>query len=239
MAGKKAVAKKFANKRPAKEDVGTPVFPYTSEPGALRRLLKEIPNRPKPPKMTRETLKSWNVSSSNNSGTVISVLKRIGLLNDGGTPTDAYAEFMKASNGSAVLAAKVRETYRVLFENSNAPQSESPENLKSMFNIHTGGGEDNMRLQMQTFKILTEFSNFTDVPPAGSPTGSQAGNGGRQTQCEPSPAASTDRSSYPLARKQIHARLRGNHSGHRQVHLWTRNRPSLALLRALWGTSLR
>jgi len=128
--------------------------------------------------MTRDTLKSWNVSSSGNSGTIISVMKKIRLLNDGGTPTDAYVEFMKASTGPAVLATKVRETYRVLFENSNAPQSESPENLKSLFNIHTGGGEDAMRLQMQTFKILTEFSNFTDAPPANSRTDSQGGNGG-------------------------------------------------------------
>lgn len=178
MAAKKSVAKKGAKQRPVKGEAGTPAFPYTTEPGALRRLLKEIPNRPKPPKMTRETLKSWNVSSSNNSGSVISVLKKVGLLNDVGAPTDEYAEFMKASSGPAVLGAKVRETYRVLFENSNAPQSESPGNLKSLFNIHTGGGEDAMRYQMQTFKILTEFSNFTDVPLAGSRTDSQAGSGG-------------------------------------------------------------
>lgn len=178
MAGKKAVAKKAAKQRPASEDVGAPAFPYTTEPRALRRLLKEIPNRPKPPKMTRETLKSWGVSSSNNSGTVISVMKKLGLLNDGGIPTDAYVEFMKASTGPAVLAAKVRETYRALFENSNAPQNESTENLKNLFNIHSGGGEDAMRLQMQTFKILTEFSNFTDVPPAGSRTDPQSSNAG-------------------------------------------------------------
>ena len=177
MARKKAVAKKAATPRPVKADVGTPVFPYTTEPGALRRLLKEIPNRPKPPKMTRETLKSWNVSSSGNSGTVISVAKKVGLLNEGGAPTDAYSEFMKASTGPVVLAARVRETYKVLFENSNAPQSESPENLKSLFNIHTGGGENAMRLQMQTFKILAEFSNFTDAPPAGSRKDSHAGDG--------------------------------------------------------------
>lgn len=182
MSGKKVVAKKPAKHRPAKEDVGTPAFPYTTEPGALRRLLKEIPNRPKPPKMTRDTLKSWNVSSSSNSGTVISVLKKIGVLNDGGVPTDAYVEFMKASTGPAILAAKVRETYKVLFENSNAPQSDSAENLKSLFNIHTGGGEDAMRLQMQTFKILTEFSNFTDAPPASARTDSQSGNGGGSEQ---------------------------------------------------------
>ena len=64
-----------------------PKFPYTTEPKALRRLLAEIPKRPKPPKVTRDTLKAWDVSNSHNSSTVINVLKKIGLLGATGEPT--------------------------------------------------------------------------------------------------------------------------------------------------------
>ena len=85
-----------AKKRAGAENrhTGAPVFPYTTEPQALKRLLTEIPKRPKPPKMTMETLKGWNVSSSNNSNTVTGVLKKIGLLDQSGQPTDHYAAFM-------------------------------------------------------------------------------------------------------------------------------------------------
>jgi hypothetical protein len=174
----KTVASKAAKKRVAVEnqDTGTPAFPYTTEPKALKRLLAEIPKRPKPPKMTMETLKGWKVSSNNNANTVIRVLKKIGLLHESGQPTDHYAAFMTPGTGSTVLGQRLRESYRVLFENSLSPQTAPTEELKTLFNIHSGGGEEAMRLQIQTFKILAEFSTFTDAPTSGTP--SDAANSG-------------------------------------------------------------
>lgn len=78
---------------------GEPKFPYTTEPKALRRLLTEVPKRPKPPRVTMDTLKAWNVSSNNNARTAINVLKKIGLLGQGGEPTNVYVEFMKKDVG--------------------------------------------------------------------------------------------------------------------------------------------
>jgi hypothetical protein len=117
-----------------------------------------------------ETLKGWNVSKSNNANTVIRVLKKIGLLQDSGQPTDHYAAFMAPGSGSAVLGQRLREVYRVLFENSISPQTATNEELRTLFNIHSGGGDDVMRLQIQTFKILTEFATFTDTPASGVPS---------------------------------------------------------------------
>jgi len=150
-----------------KQDSGTPAFPYTTEPQALKRLLAEIPKRPKPPKMTLETIKAWSVSNNNNASSAVRVLKKIGLLQESGQPTDYYADFMKAGTGSAVLGQRIKEVYRVLFENSLSPQTASTEELRSLFNIHSGGGEDAMRLQIQTFKTLAEFATFTDSPVSG------------------------------------------------------------------------
>lgn len=149
-------------------DSGEPKFPYTTEPKALRRLLTEIPKRPKPPKVTLDTLKAWNVSSNNNARTAINVLKRIGFLGPSGDPMAAYIEFMKKDSGATVLAERVKDVYRVLFDNSFAPQNDTDEDLRNLFNIHSGGGEDAMRLQVQTFKALCEYANFSTA--AGTPT---------------------------------------------------------------------
>jgi Family of unknown function (DUF5343) len=138
----------------------SPKFPYTTQPKALRRLLAEIPKRPKPPKMTMETLKAWDVSSNNNASTAINVLKKLGLLDSSGAPSALYVDFMKTGSGPGVLADRIRDIYRVLFENCHAPQNESDEELKKLFNIHSGGGEDAMRFQIQTFKALSEHANF-------------------------------------------------------------------------------
>lgn len=152
----KAMPKKTPDTRP-------PQFPYTNQPQALRRLLTEIPKRPKPPKINLDTLKAWNVSSNNNAGTAIAVLKKLGLLGGNGEPLDSYSEFMKTGIGPAVLGKRIKEVYKVLFDNSHAPQSESSEELKKLFHIHSGGGEDVMRYQIQTFKALADHANLTSA----------------------------------------------------------------------------
>jgi hypothetical protein len=156
-------------------DTVDPKFPYTTEPKALRRLLTEIPKKPKPPKMTFDTLKSWNVSNNSNSRTAIRVLKKLGLLNESGEPTDFYVEFMKPGTGPGVLAERIKNVYRELFQNSLAPHRDTDEALKNLFNIHSGGGEDAMRLQIQTFKALSEYANF-DSNSSASDKGTGSGN---------------------------------------------------------------
>jgi hypothetical protein len=156
---------------------GKPAFPYTTEPKALRRLLAEIPKRPKPPKMTFETLKSWGVSKNTNSKTAIGVLKKIGLLGENAVPNGTYVEFMMTGTGPAVLAERLRATYKALFDNSLAPQTEPDEELKKLFHIHTGGGDDVMRLQIQTFKALADFANFDHKTGTGTKTPPAAGAG--------------------------------------------------------------
>lgn len=63
----------------AGSDAGQPKFPYTPQPKALRRLLAEIPKRPKPPRLSLSTLKAWDVLKTNDASP-INVLKKIGLL---------------------------------------------------------------------------------------------------------------------------------------------------------------
>ena len=179
-------AAKTTSKTPVKSSLnasghehGEPKFPYTTEPQALGRLLSEIPKRPKPPRVTMETLKAWSVSNNNNARTAINVLKKVGLLGGSGEPLDTYVEFMKTGTGPAALGQKVKDVYRVLFENSHSPQTESNEELKKLFNIHSGGGDDAMRLQLQTFKTLSEYATFDGNKGSGevSPNSVEVGSG--------------------------------------------------------------
>lgn len=167
-AAKKATKQTSGNKQAGnKPEYGEPKFPYTTEPKALGRLLAEIPKRPKPSKMTFDTLKSWGVSNNTNARSAIGVLRKLGLLSATNEPIDAYVEFMKTGVGPSQLGARIKETYRTLFENSHAPQNESNEELKKLFHIHSGGGEDALRLQVQTFKTLSEHASFAE---AGNPS---------------------------------------------------------------------
>lgn len=159
------------------EESGEPRFPYTTLPNVLRRLLAEIPKRPKPPKLTLETLKAWSMSSDGNARTAIRVVRTLGFLGQAGEPTNDYVEFMKTGVGPALLAQRIKEVYRPLFESAIAPQNESDDELRKLFNIHSGGGERVMRLQIQTFKALSEHANFNALV-AGQDTGTKAVPGG-------------------------------------------------------------
>jgi hypothetical protein len=58
-----------------------PRFPYTTKPASLRRFLKEIPKKPRPPKFDMDLLKSWGFSDANDYS-MLRVLKAVNLLND-------------------------------------------------------------------------------------------------------------------------------------------------------------
>ncbi len=69
-----------------------PRFPYTTKPSSLRRLLQEIPNRPRPPKFDTNLLRSWGFKDGNDY-TMLRVLKAVSLLNAKNEPTDLYSQY--------------------------------------------------------------------------------------------------------------------------------------------------
>ena len=151
-----------------------PKFPYTTTHSALRKFLQEVPKRPKPGKVDFPLLQTWGLKDSN-ARTIIGVIKELGLIDSSSTPTDNYINFMRNETGAASLSARIKQTYAKLFETNLEPYKDSQENLKNFFNIHSGGGEKAIQLQVQTFKTLCEYADFSsttiesNAPPANSP----------------------------------------------------------------------
>jgi hypothetical protein len=76
-------AKKQAKPTPATEAK----FPYTNRPASLRRMLKDIPQKPKPAKVNKELIRSWGFRDTNDNSN-LRVLKSLGLLNANNEPTE-------------------------------------------------------------------------------------------------------------------------------------------------------
>jgi hypothetical protein len=144
-----------------------PKFPYTTKPSSLRRLLQDIPKKPRPPKFDKNQLRSWGFSDANDYS-MLRVLKAIGLLNSNNEPTDLYSQYMHLESGATSLAEPIKRVYEPLFNASHAPYTESNDRLQNLFNIHSGGGERALEQQIQTFKALSENTSFEAVNP-GSP----------------------------------------------------------------------
>src|SRR6266480_1764214 len=153
------MAKKLRKPQETSEPRTTPKFPYTTKPGSLRKLLKEIPKRPKPDKFNVNLLKAWGFRDSNDR-TMPRVLKASNLLNNNNQPTEVYTAFMNLTGGAKALGPEIKRVYAPLFQASHEPYKESYETLKNLFNIHSGGGDRAIEFQIQTFKALCGNATF-------------------------------------------------------------------------------
>jgi hypothetical protein len=173
--------KKAAKKSAASQlESSTPKYPYTTTIGALRKVLQGIPQRPKPTKVNFALLESWG-THDNNARTVLTVLKELNLIDTSGAPTEHYINYMRNDSGGATLADRIRATYAELFEASHEPYKETQQNLKNLFNIHSGGGERTIQFQIATFKTLCEFADF-DAAISNGPPANLGGTMDRQEQ---------------------------------------------------------
>jgi hypothetical protein len=182
-------------------------FPYTNKPGSLRKLLKEIPLKPRPPKFDLQLLKSWGYKDGNDYS-MLRVLKAVNLLNDKNEPTQTYTQFMNMDGGAAVLGVEVKELYAPMFIASHKPYEENTEKLKNLLNIHSGGGDRSLELQMQTFKALCESASFEPI--AAVATGGAIGLAAASAGALPSPAGIVP--GQPIVNINLHIHLPENKS---------------------------
>jgi hypothetical protein len=166
----KRTAKQTKKGKDSGNGAGTqPKFPYSNKPNSLRKFLEQIPKRPKPGKVNAETLKGWGLKDSNDYS-IIRVLKALGLVGGNGEPTEVWTEFMTPGKGPAVLGQAVRRVWAPLFQLSHQPNKEGDEKLRNYFNIHSGGSDATIGLQIQTFKAACDYADVSasDSPPAGA-----------------------------------------------------------------------
>jgi hypothetical protein len=163
-----------------------PAFPYCDRPGTLRRFLGEVPRRPRPLKVNGEYLSGLRMGGNANA-TLVRVLKALGFVNEHNQPTELYAGFMHAGTGPAIMAKQVRATYPQLFAAHHRPDREPNDSLRNLFNIHSGGAERTIDLQIQTFRALCENADFdatgafVSAPAAGSVAMNQDAGGSNGT----------------------------------------------------------
>ncbi len=150
-----------------KDNSSEPKYPYTVAPKTLRNFLELVPGKPKPPKVTTSTLKTWGFKSGNDAS-ILRVLKDINLLSSSGEPTQDYADYMKNVTGAAVLGKLIKSCYQTLFQNITNPEKASNDELRNFFNINSGGSERTIQLQVDTFKALSAYATFGDTDPLNS-----------------------------------------------------------------------
>lgn len=148
-------------------------FPYTYVPNSLRKLLRGIPEKAVPERVSRTYLKSIGMKSSNDPS-IVPVLKFINLLDQSGTPTDNYRRFRDKTQGPALLAGLIRSAYASLYSTYEDAQARNDEDLKNFFRANTKLGVRVVNYQVATFKAVCEFGDFAGAVRTESPAGPTA-----------------------------------------------------------------
>lgn len=138
--------------------------------GLIPRIIEKLSLASKPARFTQDFLGTKLGFPSGSARPFIPLLKRIGMLQSDGTPTDLYAKLRNPSEQGAAMAEGLRIGYPTIFERNEYAGSLARDKLTNLVVEVTGLTRDNATLKaiVGTFFALAAFADF-EVSSSNSP----------------------------------------------------------------------
>jgi hypothetical protein len=92
---------------------------------------------------------------------LINMLKKLGFLDAGGRPTEAYSLLKNQDVAGAAIAEGLRKTYAPLFEANEKANELTPEQLKGLISQVTGSDKGIVGQIAYTFNALAKNADFS------------------------------------------------------------------------------
>jgi Family of unknown function (DUF5343) len=158
-------------------------LPYVNAYGAIPKLLTGIKAAAVPPKVSQNFLESVLDLTSSSHRALIPLLKKLGFIDSGNVPTQAYKDFREddKSVSGGVMADRLREAYRPLFAANEYAWKLGKPDLLSKFRSISGAAEDDKMIPTvaSTFLELSKFAKWEGgAAPKREPEPAGAGGGG-------------------------------------------------------------
>jgi hypothetical protein len=148
---------------------------YTTVPGKIGPLLQRIQEASVPSKVTQSWLAMVGFTSTNDRS-LMSVLKQVGFIDDGGRPTSLWERFRSGDRAS--LAQGIQHGYRVLYETYPDAHRRSTAELENIVKINAPRlNRDTAQRVTSTFRTLVGLAEFGEngvFTPAIAPSASPA-----------------------------------------------------------------
>jgi hypothetical protein len=131
-----------------------------------------------PEKFTYKFMESLEFTSSNDR-LLLKLLKALALIDDSGTPTQLYYDFLDQTQSRIVVAKAVREAYGDLFAINKKANELSLDEVQNKLKTLTQGkkSENVLRWMANTFKALCDYADWQGLE--------QQAAGGTQPPPEP------------------------------------------------------
>lgn len=138
---------------------------YLTSSKNLPAILAAIQQAQAPDRFTQAFLESLEFKSSSDR-LIIGVLKSLGFLDDGGTPTERYYRFLDQTQAPQVVAEGIREAYGDLFKVNKSAQTLSRSELINKFKTLSQGQLSDSVLDKlaMTLQALIKEADFSKTP---------------------------------------------------------------------------
>jgi hypothetical protein len=140
----------------------TPSLPYMLAPGRIPPLLQKIKEAQAPPRFTQDFLETKLGMKGGSATPLIPLLKRIGFLDNDGSPTDLYRKYRNPDTSGAALARGLRKGYSEVFSRNEYAYELTRDKLTNLIVEITGKEKDDRVVAaiVATFWALKEKADF-------------------------------------------------------------------------------
>ena len=138
------------------------VLPYVTAPGNVTKSLNGIISAATPERVSQDFVKEILKIPSGSGNQMTSYLKKIGLANSDGTPTDHYKRFRNSATRGAAAFEVLKYGYAELFKRNEYAHELSDSKLKGLIIEVTGLSDDSSAVKYiaSCFKNIKAFASF-------------------------------------------------------------------------------
>ncbi|MGO8094876.1 DUF5343 domain-containing protein [Rhizobium ruizarguesonis] len=135
-------------------------IPYTFAPGVLKRVLEKIPNAEKPPVFSTDFLGSVLEAAGGSARPIIPILKTTQMLNQGGIPTELYAQFQTEGGRPAAALQALRNGFAEIFRRNSYAHNATETALTDILVAITGLTKSDriVKSMLSTFQCFQEYA---------------------------------------------------------------------------------
>jgi hypothetical protein len=141
--------------------------PYVNVYNGIPKLFEKIKTAAVPPKFTVDFMTSMLDLKSSSYRAMIPLLKRLGFIDAANAPTQAYKDYREDSLSGTIMADRLRDAYRSLFQANEYAWKLDKKDLASKLRSLTGAAEDDANIQYvaSTFLELAKLATWNGAMP--------------------------------------------------------------------------
>lgn len=140
-------------------------LPYVTATGNISKAIKGISRAATPLKVSGDFVKNIIGIKGGSGDQITSFLKKIGLADASGTPTEIYNRVRNPATSGQAIEQCMRIAYKPLFDRNQYVYSSNDDELKGLIVEETGNAHDSnpVRMTFSSFKALNEFADFQAI----------------------------------------------------------------------------